>query len=120
MSAGLALIGAGLPTPPPGRPKVSRSGGPDLSLGDAAGVGQVDVPLGIRHDRVSLHHGAVARAAGIEAIAPVGDDPVALAADGPAAGPRGVAADGHPPGLDEPHAIARVAADRVILDLRAG
>src|SRR5579883_717777 len=89
-------------------------------VGDAAGVGQVDVPLGIRHDRVSLHHGAVARAAGVEAIAPVGDDPVALAADGLAAGARRVAADGHPPGLDERHAIARVAADRVILDLRAG
>src|SRR5262249_23719470 len=89
-------------------------------VGDAAGMGQVDVPLDIRHDRVPLHSGAIARAAGIEAIATIGHDPVAAAANSLAADPRRVAADGHTPGAHKCHAIARVATDRVILKPRAG
>ena len=69
-------------------PEGDRSTGPSLTrrvdrsavllrdVRDAAGLGQVDIPLGIRRDRVPLHDGAVADAEGIEAVALVGDDPL--------------------------------------------
>ena len=78
---------------------------------NAAGLGQVDIPLGIRHDHVLLHHGTGAHAIRIKAVALVADDPVA--------GSREAAADRQALGLDEHHAIARVAADLVALNSRA-
>ena len=78
---------------------------------NAVRFGQVDIPLGIRHDHVRLHHGTGAHAIGKNAVALVSDDPIASS--------RRVAADCQTAGLDEHHAIARVAADLVALNLRA-
>src|SRR5271166_4397274 len=63
-----------------------------------AGPGQVDIPLGIRHDHVFLHHGTGAQAISIKAVTLVTDDSVANS--------REAAADGHPLGLVEHHTVA--------------
>ena len=78
---------------------------------DATRLRQVDIPHRIGRNHVLLHHGAGARAIRRKAVALVLDDPVA--------GHGRAAADRQPTRLDEHHAIARVAADRVALDLGA-
>src|SRR5271166_2106821 len=75
-----------------------------------AGLGQVDIPLGIRHDHVFLHHGTGAQAISIKAVTLVTDDSVASSRD--------AAADGHPLGLVEHYTIACISVDLVVLNLR--